>query len=115
MKHVEALSNSHRSELSQVFERDGKLVRCWGRPGAAPGEMRYPYDLAFNRAGELYVVEYGNSRVQKFTLEGQSLGTWGGSGRGPGQLCSPWALAVDSRGRVHVVDSENDRVQRIDF
>ena len=64
---------------------------------------------------QLYVVEYGNNRVQKFTPEGRSLGCWGGPGRGPGRLSSPWALAVDSRGRVHVLDSENDRVQRIAF
>jgi hypothetical protein len=63
----------------------------------------------------LYVVEYGNHRVQKFTTDGRSLGCWGGPGREPGQLNSPWALAVDSHGRVHVLDSENHRVQRIDF
>jgi hypothetical protein len=71
--------------------------------------------LAFNSAGELYVVEYGNHRVQKFTPEGKSLGCWGGPGREPGQLFSPWALVVDSKGRVHVVDTENHRVQRIRF
>ena len=61
----------------------------------------------------LYVVEYGNGRVQKFTPDGQSLGTKGP--RAPGQLVQFRLLAVDSRGRVHVVDSMNDRIQRIDF
>ena len=84
-------------------------------PGAGPGQLSYPYDLAFNKDGELYVVEYGNHRVQKFTPEGESLGCWGGPGREPGKLHSPWALAVDSKGRVHVVDTENHRVQRIRF
>ena len=65
--------------------------------------------------GVLYVVEYGNHRVQKFTADGVSLGCWGGAGREPGQLCSPWALVVDSRGKVHLIDSENHRVQRIAF
>lgn len=104
----------------QVFTRDGELVRYWGKPGQQPGELSYPYDLAFapERPGQpniLYVVEYANHRVQKFTSDGQALGIWGGPGRGPGQLASPWALGVDSKGKVHVVDSENDRVQRIDF
>ena len=71
--------------------------------------------ISTGRTPYLYVIEYGNSRVQKFTLEGESQGTWGVPGRGPGQFCSPWALAVDSRGRVLVADSQNDRVQRIDF
>ena len=69
--------------------------------------------LAFGPRGGLYVVEYGNHRVQKFTPDGVSLGCWGGPGKLPGQLHSPWALAVDSKGRVHVCDSENHRVQRI--
>jgi hypothetical protein len=71
--------------------------------------------LAFAPDGNLFVVEYGNQRVQKFTPTGQSLGCWCGPGRAPGQLHSPWALAVDSRGRVFVVDTENHRVQRFHF
>jgi DNA-binding beta-propeller fold protein YncE len=63
----------------------------------------------------LYVVEYGNQRVQKFTAEGKSLGCWGSSGKQPGQLACPWALAVDPAGAVLVIDSENHRVQRITF
>ncbi len=101
----------------QVFTTDGTFVRAFGTPGAGPGELSYPYDLAFSTGATpyLYVVEFGNSRVQKFTPAGESLGCWGSPGHAPGQLLSPWALAVDRRGRVHVVDSHNDRIQRIDF
>jgi DNA-binding beta-propeller fold protein YncE len=102
----------------QVFTRDGQLVRVLGEPGEGPGQLSYPYDLAFGKLGEasmLYVAEYGNHRVQKFDLDGNSVGTWGGPGKQPGKLHSPWALAVDSRGRVHVIDTENHRVQRIAF
>ena len=98
-----------------VFTRDGQLVDCWGQAGTEPGQLSYPYDLAFGHHNELYVVERGNNRVQKFTTKGQSLGVWGGPGREPGQLWEPWALVVDSRGKVHVIDTQNHRVQRIDF
>jgi DNA-binding beta-propeller fold protein YncE len=74
--------------------------------------MSYPFDLAIGPDGALYVCEYGNQRVQKFTLDGKPLGLWGGSGRGPGQLFNPWALAVDGRGAVSVIDTNNHRVQR---
>ena len=46
--------------------------------------MSYPYDLAIGPDHCLYVCEYGNHRVQKFTLDGQSLGTWGTAGPGAG-------------------------------
>jgi DNA-binding beta-propeller fold protein YncE len=97
----------------QVFTRDGDLVRLWGEPGDGPGQMKYPYDLAFDKAGDLYVVEFGNDRIQKFTADGKPLGTWGGPGREPGRLNRPWALAIDGRGSIHVVDTENHRVQRV--
>ena len=100
---------------SELRDSRVALDALWGQSGSGPGELKYPYDLAFSKAGLLYVVEYGNHRVQKFTPEGKSLGTWGGPGREPGRFHCPWALAVDSRGRVHVVDTENHRVQRIRF
>lgn len=101
----------------QVFSRDGRLLRTFGKPGGGDGELSYPYDLAFSHAAEpaLYVVEYGNQRVQKFDLTGKSLGCWGGPGREPGRLYNPWALVIDSQDRIHVIDSENHRVQRIRF
>jgi streptogramin lyase len=99
----------------QVFTRRGALVRTFGTDGDKPGELKYPYDLAFNAAGELYVAERGNHRIQKFTTEGKSLGVWGSRGRQPGQFADPWALVVDRHGRVHVIDTENHRVQRLRF
>jgi DNA-binding beta-propeller fold protein YncE len=99
----------------QVYTCEGQPVRTIGGPGDQPGQLSYPYDIAFNAAGEFYVVEHGNHRVQKFSQDGKSLGLWGTPGREPGCLHEPWALAVDSRGCVHVVDTENHRVQRIRF
>ena len=98
----------------QVFTRGGEFVREFGGEGSEPGRLHYPYDLAFGPRGELYVVEYGNQRVQKFAASGESLGVWGTPGGRPGQLSSPWALAVDRKGRVHVIDT-NHRVQRVKF
>jgi DNA-binding beta-propeller fold protein YncE len=60
----------------------------------------------------VYVCEYGNHRVQKFSKAGKPLGVWGASGRKPGQLYNPWALAVDGEGSVSVIDTNNHRVQR---
>lgn len=90
----------------------GKLLFHWGTRGGAPGQMNYPYDLAIGPDHALYVCEYGNHRVQKFSLEGRSLGVWGSAGRGPGQLYNPFALAIDHTGAVSVIDSNNHRVQR---
>ena len=75
--------------------------------------MSYPYDLAIGPDHCLYVCEYGNHRVQKFTLDGKSLGIWG--------TCGPRARAAlqplcpgrrQSRATSRSIDSNNHRVQR---
>ncbi len=99
----------------QVFDAEGKLLKHWGEEGSEPGKLYYPYGLALDGKGHLYVCEYGNHRVQKFTLDGKSVGVWGSRGREPGQLNSPWAVALDSQGRLNVLDSSNHRVQRVRF
>ncbi|MEA2427996.1 MAG: tripartite motif-containing protein 71 [Thermoleophilaceae bacterium] len=56
----------------QEFTADGTFVARFGAnggdttPGAGPGEFDHPYDLAFDRAGNLYVTDEGNQRVEKF-------------------------------------------------
>ncbi len=75
--------------------------------------MMYPYDIALAKDGTLFVCEYGNSRVQRFTTTGQPLGIWGRPGREVGELWNPWAIGIDPAGRLYVVDSNNHRIQRV--
>src|SRR5688572_22479213 len=75
-----------------------KLVRVWGEEGVKSGQLRYPYGIDLDRNGFLYIAEFGNNRVQKFTREGEFVSSWGGPGRKDGELNQPWALAVDSKG-----------------
>ena len=91
---------------------DGKLLDIWGIQGRAPGQLFYPYDLVLDERN-IYICEYGNNRIQKFTLDGKSLGCLGQAGRKKGQLHNPWALVQDSGGRLFVVDTNNHRVQQI--
>jgi hypothetical protein len=61
--------------------------------------------------GTVYISEFGNHRVQKFTPDGKSLGYWGSPGKEEGQLNNPWAIVRDSKGLVYVLDTNNHRVQ----
>src|SRR5690606_32075337 len=44
----------------------GQLVRRFGSFGSGPGELDEPHMLAVSAQGELFVVELGNQRVQRF-------------------------------------------------
>ena len=79
--------------------------------------LNEPNDLAFGRAGEVYVVVgHGNSepRVLKFDKTGKLLKAWGGKGTGPGQFDIAHSVVVDAKGLVYVADRQNRRVQVFD-
>lgn len=90
---------------------DGTLLGVVGTRGREPGQLRYPYDLAISRDGNVLVCEYGGDRLQWFNAAGQSLGVWGGSGRSVGKLHAPWGAAIGANELIYVVDSLNSRVQ----
>ena len=98
-----------------MFDGERKLLNRWGREGSGLGELYYPYNLALGDDDTVYIVEYGNHRVQKFTRNGRSLGFWGTHGRRKGEMHNPWALVRDSQGRIHILDTNNHRVQRVDM
>ena len=50
-----------------------QLLDIWGRNGSAPGDFARPQSLASDSRGNVYVVDHGNKRVQKFDLRGAVL------------------------------------------
>src|SRR5205814_7485479 len=83
-----------------------------GRPGAAPGQLSYPYDVRVDRDGFQFVCEFGNSRIQIFDSQDHLVEVLGGVGSAPGRFSNPWSIALDSRGNLYVADGGNDRVQK---
>ena len=69
-----------------------------------------PHGLAIDDGGNVYVSEYGNSRIQVFDSQGRFLHEWGIEGTGEGEFRSPQGLAVDSDGNVYVSDQGNHRI-----
>ena len=103
---------NHRVMEFDVSGDGPKLLQHWGTLGSGAGELRYPYDIVLD-GKYVYIVEFGNHRVQKFTRDGQFIGQWGSHGREEGELHNPWSIVKDSRNRLHVLDTYNQRVQRI--
>ncbi len=94
------------------FDPKGERLGDWGRPGSAHGELDGPAGIAFDADDNLFVVDSGNNRVQKFTKEGGFLDAWGSEGGEEGRFSSPWGIAVDNEGDVYVADWGNNRVQK---
>lgn len=100
-----------------VYSPEGEILQQIGDgiQGTAPGRFGYPTDVVVDRAGNLYVAEYGdNDRIQVFSPEGKWLRQWGGHGYEPGEFLRPRALAIDDQDRIYVADSCNHRIQVFD-
>ena len=66
--------NNHRI---QIFDLDLNLVRSIGSHGEGRGEFDSPEDVKFDTAGNMYVTEWGNRRVQVLDRGGQFIREFG--------------------------------------
>ena len=99
----------------QVLDKvSGKLKFKFGGPGAAPGNLFQPTNLAIGPNGDVYVVETGGFRVSRFTPEGKFVRSYGEAGQGPGQFARPKGIAIDRAGRMYVGDAAFQNVQIFD-
>lgn len=83
--------------------------------GTHEDEFRYPSGIAVDPAGNIYIADQFNHRVQKWT-PGAQQGITVAGGRGQGdaadQLDYPMGVALDKEGNLYVTDAANHRVQK---
>ena len=73
-----------------------------------------PWGIALDKQGNVYVADWRNDRIQKFTADGRFLMKFGSSGSGEGEFNRPTDVAVDRDGIIYVADWLNDRLQVFD-
>ena len=89
----------------------------WGAPGSGDGQFgsMSPTGLAADGAGNIYVADGGNNRIQKFDGSGAFLTKWGNTARGraiPGGY-GPQGVATDASGERFVGDPADFRVREV--
>jgi RHS repeat-associated protein len=82
-----------------------------GTAGELEGQMKEPMGIAASSGGNLFVVEKGNGRVEKFSPTGAILANFGTPGTKEGQLKEPTSVAVAPDGSLWVADTGNNRVE----
>jgi len=70
-----------------------------------------PADIAVDEAGNVYVLDSGNHRIQKFDPQGNFLASFGRQGQGPGEFQHPQSIDIDAQGFMYVSDSGNQKIQ----
>jgi len=116
------------NERIQKFSSTGTFLLEWGSPclilsgvgcvdpggGLKTGDGQFagPSDVAVNGSGDVYVVDRGNHRIQKFLDDGTFVRKWGSMGATTGSFNRPEAITVDRRGAFYVADTGNHRIQK---
>lgn len=96
-------SNKHRV---QVFDAlTGEFISTIGKRGSKPGDFNLPLLASTDDQGNLYVMDSGNFRVQRFTPDGEFQKTFGKVGRNLGNFARPKGIDVDRDGNIYVVDT----------
>jgi len=95
-------NNSHKV---LVYSTKGELLRAWCGEGEDDGQFRFPATIDIDAAGNVYVVDVLNTRVQKFDAAGTHLLTIGTLGGKAGTFFRPKGVAVDAVGNIYVSDS----------
>lgn len=70
-----------------------------------------PAGIALDSQGNLYILDTGNHRVQKFGPDGRYLASFGRQGQGPGDFSYPDSIDIDGEDMVWVSDPNNQRIQ----
>ena len=88
--------------LIQVIDLDLNFVRSIGSYGSGRGEFKLPFDVKFDTAGNMYVAEWGNERVQVIDSSGRFIREFG-----QGKLSRPSGLLISDK-YVYVSDFRGD-------
>ena len=91
-----------------------------GWADGTPGQFRYPWGMAADGNGNLYVSDYGNNALRKITPAGEVstiVGVPGQSGFSldpPTLMNQPYGVAVTDAGEIFFIDQGNNLLRKID-
>ena len=105
------VADCHR--IQKIDSRRGILLKSIGKKGTGFAEFYDPCGIAVSpTTNEIYVADYGNSRICVLTANLDWSFAFGSKGSGQAQFNSPYDVAVDSKGHVYVADTYNHRIQK---
>jgi uncharacterized protein (TIGR03437 family) len=90
--------------------------------GAGSAQLNLPIGVAVDSSGNLYIADFGNSRVREVsasgvirTVAGNGANGYSGDGgpAGNAQLNGPQGVAVDTAGNLYIADTENNLIREV--
>ncbi|HEX8053896.1 MAG TPA: hypothetical protein VF517_12960 [Thermoleophilaceae bacterium] len=92
------------------------LRQFGGQEGKAPGQFALPDGIGTDNAGNVWVADSQNNRIQRFSPTGEVLPFQAFAKRGwsqaPGRFKLPYDVDADALGNLFVADTQNNRIQK---
>ena len=67
------ISDGYVNARVAKYDKNGDWVKSFGEPGKGPGQLNVPHSIATDAAGNVYVADRGNNRIQVFDGDGKVL------------------------------------------
>lgn len=72
-------------------------------------------DIAFDSGGNIYIVDSGNSRIQKFSSSGNYISQYGTYGTGQDEFVALRSITIDQNDDIYAIyGTDFDRVKKLD-
>ncbi|HEY3625409.1 MAG TPA: peptidyl-alpha-hydroxyglycine alpha-amidating lyase family protein [Terracidiphilus sp.] len=65
------ISDGYINSRVAKVDKDGNWIKSWGEPGTGQGQFNTPHSIATDDAGNVYVADRGNGRIQVFDGDGK--------------------------------------------
>ncbi|MSO22546.1 MAG: 6-bladed beta-propeller [Acidobacteria bacterium] len=83
------VSDGYGNSRVVKFNKDGKYLLSWGKPGSGPGEFQTVHSVGVDSKDRVYVSDRENNRIQIFTANGEFLKQWTHLGATQGLIITP--------------------------
>jgi DNA-binding beta-propeller fold protein YncE len=96
-------------QIKYIYQREKSIEIDYNKVFATT--LSTPTAIATDNAGNVYVLDGENDKVQKFTTNGTFVKEWNIQRTKASELV-PTDIATDSAGNVYVLDGGSNRVQK---
>lgn len=98
-----------RNKRVQVFDLDGNPVFKFGKEGEGPGQFQFPYGIAGDSKGNVYVADMYNGGISVHDSKGKFIKYFAEKNPRDNLLDSPGGIRIIDN-RVYVTDIRGNRV-----